>query len=92
MAKNTCEAFAALTPEQIDQFNKQVVNRIAGKAHVADVLIEDGTELYPFKVTVLKYNGSGSRGWATTGYARFVNNKFVVSFKQQDSIRTQHYS
>jgi hypothetical protein len=67
---NTCKKYDELHTDWKNQIDL-LIRKMKGKSHVADVTIET-SELssYDFKVTVLKYNNSGSKGWATVGYLR----------------------
>ena len=67
---NTCKEYEALHSDWKDQIQALIKN-MCGKSHIADITIEPCDLLsYDFKVTVCKYNNSGTRGWATIGYLR----------------------
>lgn len=66
----SCDKYNVLCQEWKDQIGL-LIKKMKGKAHVADILIEESElKSYDLKVTVLKYNNSGSKGWATIGYLR----------------------
>lgn len=67
---NTCKEYDELPPVWKSEVSV-LIQKIKGKSHVADTTIEKSPlSSYKFKVTVCKYNSSGSKGWATIGYIR----------------------
>lgn len=72
---NTCKKYNALPPECKQQIDV-LIKKMKGKAHVSDIDIEESDlSDYDLKVTVCKYNSSGTKGWATIGYLKHDHSK-----------------
>lgn len=67
---NTCKKYDDLHKKWKEQISV-LIKRMCGKSNIADIIIEDSDlSSYEFKVSVWKYNNSGSKGWSTVGYLR----------------------
>ena len=66
----TCKEYEDLHPNWKKQIDG-LIRKMCGKSNIADITIEKSElKSYDFKVTICKYNSSGSKGWATIGYLR----------------------